>query len=334
MEEARRIVLEVEKGTVRPIYFLSGEEPYYIDKTSEFLESSLLTESEKAFNQIAVYGMETTIEEIVSHARRYPMMAEKQVIIVREAQHLSRTIEKLAGYAEHPQRSTVLIICYKYRTLDKRKKLHKAIIASGGIVLESRVLYENQVADWIRKLLKGKGLQISPVASALLVDYLGTDLSRIVNELSKLQLVMADRLEVTPELIEAHIGISKEYNNVELKKAIGERDMIKASRIMNYFGQNPKDHPFVLTITVLHSFFTQLLQYHCLSDHSAKNVEGVLGINPYFVSEFQTAAKNYSMKKSSMMISCLRELDLKGKGVGAQSLSQQDLLKELLIHLV
>ncbi len=334
MEEAKRIVQEVENGKVRPIYFLSGEEPYYIDKTAEFLETSLLAESEKAFNQLTLYGRETTIEEIISHARRYPMMAEKQVIVVREAQHLSRTIEKLLAYAENPQRSTVLIVCYKYKSLDKRKKLHKAILSAGGVVLDSRLLYENQVADWIRKFLNGRGFQISPGAAALLVDYLGTDLSRISNELSKLQLVLAESTVITSDLIEEHIGISKDYNNFELRKAVGARDLVKASRIMNYFGQNPKDHPFVVTISALHNFFTQLLQYHGLSDHSSKNVAGVLRISPYFVPEFQEAARNYSMKKASLVISNLRQMDLKGKGVGAQQISHQDLLKELLVHLI
>jgi DNA polymerase III subunit delta len=333
MEEAKRIVQEVENRKIRPIYFLCGEEPYYIDKTAEFLEASILTESEKAFNQLALYGRETTIEEIVSHARRYPMMAEKQVIVVREGQHLSRTIEKFLGYAENPQRSTVLVVCYKYKSLDKRKKLYKAILSSGGMVLDSKPLYENQVADWIRKFLNGKGCQISPGAAALLVDYLGADLSRISNELSKLQLVLAGSKVITPELIEEHIGISKDYNNFELRKAVGARDLAKVARIMNYFGQNPKDHPFVVTISAMHSFFTQILQYHGLSDHSSKNVAGVLRINSFFVPEYQAAAKNYSMKKASLVISGLRQLDLKGKGVGAPQITHQDLLKELLVQL-
>jgi DNA polymerase-3 subunit delta len=261
-------------------------------------------------------------------------MSERQVIIVKEAQHLSRTIEQLAHYAENPQPSTVLVLCYKYKKLDKRKKLHKLLKAPNGVVFESKKLYENQVSDWIRKVLQGKGYPISYKASILLVEYLGTDLSRIHNELEKLALVLPKNTEITPEIIEKHIGISKDYNNFELKKAIGEKDILKATRIIHYFSQNPKDNPFVVTISLLHTFFTQLLQYHALNDHSPRNVASALRINPYFVEEFQIAARNYSMKKSSKVISHLRELDMKGKGVGSYNMSQADLLKELLVKIM
>ena len=202
------------------------------------------------------------------------------------------------------------------------------------MLFESKKLYENQVADWIRRTLAGKKRKISPKASALLVEFLGTDLSKIDNELKKLLMVVEADTEITSELIEQHIGISKDFNNFELKKAIGERNVKKATRIINYFAQNPKDNPFVVTITLLNTFFTQLLQYHGLSDHSSKNVASTLGINPYFVGEFQTAARNYPMKQVSHIISELRKLDMKGKGVGAYNASQADLLKELLVNVM
>jgi DNA polymerase-3 subunit delta len=266
-------------------------------------------------------------------AKRYPMMSERQVVIVREAQHLARNIEDLTSYAEQPQHSTVLVICFKYKKLDKRKKLHKAL-RTHGLVFESNKLYENQVSDWIRNLLKGKGYLISHKASILLVEYLGTDLSRISNELDKLQGVLPEGTEIDPKTIEEYIGISKDYNNFELKKAIGEKDFRKATQIITYFSQNPRENPFVVTVTLLHNFFTQLLQFHGLLDHSTKNVASALRINPYFVSEFQTAAKNYPMKRVSTIISNLREMDLKGKGVGAHNTSQADLLKELLVKIM
>jgi len=234
---------------------------------------------------------------------------------------------------ENLQPSTVLVVCYKYKKLDKRKKLYKAI-QKVGVIFESKKLYENQVSEWIRKVLLGRGYSISHKAAILLVEFLGTDLGRVNKELEKLQLILPKETEITPELIEEHIGISKDYNNFELKKAIGERNVVKATRIINYFAQNPKGNPFVLTISLLQSFFTQLLKYHGLNDHSSKSVAGALRINPYFVSEFQTAAKNYPMKKVSGIISSLRELDLKGKGVGANTISQSDLLKELLIKII
>ncbi len=334
MEEVKRLVKEIRNGSIKPIYFLMGDEPYYIDKIAEFIEKTVLTEEERGFNQMILYGKEITVDDIVGNAKRYPMMSERQVVIVKEAQHLSRTIEQLSAYAENPQTTTTLVICYKYKKLDKRKKLHKTIRDNNGVVFESKKLYENQVSEWIRQLLLGKGYTISHKAAVLLVEFLGTDLSRINNELEKLQLVLSKETEITPKVIETHIGISKDYNNFELKKAIGEQNIVKATRIINYFAQNPKDNPFVVTVTLLHTFFSQLLQYHGLTDHSPKNVAGVLRINPYFVSEFQTAAKNYPMKKASHIISHLRELDLKGKGVGATAISQADLLKELLVKII
>lgn len=334
MEEVKQIVNNIRNGIISPIYFLMGDEPYYIDKIAEFISDNVLTEEEKGFNQMVLYGKETSLDQVLANAKRYPMMSERQVVIVKEAQHLSRNIEDLHSYAENPQTSTVLVFCYKYKKLDKRKKLHKTLLANGSVIFESKKLYENQVSDWIRLILKQKGYAISHKAAILLVEYLGTDLSRINNELEKLQLVIPDKTEIDPDLIERHIGISKDYNNFELKKAIGERNVVKATRIINYFAQNPKDNPFVVTVSLLHNFFTQLLQYHGLSDHSPKNVSSALRINPYFVSEFQTASRNYPMKRVSSNIKYLRELDLKGKGVGAYNISHADLLKELLVKII
>tara|TARA_R110002051_G_scaffold105783_1_gene178853 strand:+ start:1539 stop:2537 length:999 start_codon:yes stop_codon:yes gene_type:complete len=332
MDEVKKIVNDIRAGHIKPIYFLMGDEAYYIDKLAEYIENNILSEEERGFNQMVLYGKDVSIEDIVSNAKRYPMMAEHQVIIVKEAQHLSRTIENLNSYAENPQMSTILVICYKYGKIDKRKKIYKSVQKS-GVIFESKKLYENQVSDWIRKVLSGSGYSITPKAAILLVEFLGTDLSKINNELEKLKLVIPKTQEITPEAIEENIGISKDYNNFELKKALGERDVQKATRILNYFAQNPKDNPFVLTITLLNSFFTQLLQYHGMSDHNPKNVASLLGINPYFVKEYQIAAKNYPMKKVSSIIADLRDLDIKGKGVGA-NLSQEDLLKELLVKII
>lgn len=333
MDEALQIVNDIRKGIIKPIYFLFGEEAYFIDKISDYIGNKILTEEEKGFNQMVLYGKDVSIEDIVGNAKRYPMMADRQVVIIKEAQHLSRSIERLTSYVENPQETTVLVICYKYKKLDKRKALYKAI-KKGGVVFESKKLYENQVTEWLRKTLLSSGYSISHKAAILLVEFLGTDLSRINNELSKLKLVLPEKSEITPRDIEEHIGISKDYNNFELKKAIGERNVVKATKIITYFAQNPKDNPFVLTVTLLNSFFTQLLQYHGLTDHSPKSVASALRINPYFVGEFQTAARNYPMKKVSQIISYLRELDLKGKGVGATNVNQADLLKELLVKIL
>jgi DNA polymerase-3 subunit delta len=331
MDEVKQIVSNIKKGNIAPIYFLTGEEPYYIDKIAEYIEKSVLTEEERGFNQVILYGKEITVEDIVGNAKRYPMMAERQVVIVKEAQHLSRTIENLVPYADRPQPSTVLVLCYKYNKLDKRKKLYKSI-SKTGVIFEGKKLYENQVGDWIKKSLHSRGYGITFKAADLLVEFLGTDLGKIDKELEKLCLVVPKGIEINPETIESNIGISKDYNNFELKKAIGERDVEKATRIINYFAQNPKDNPFVLTVTLLYSFFIQLLSYHGLKDHSPKSVSTALGIRPFFVTEIQTAARNYPMRRVSEIISGLRELDVKGKGVGS-NISQTDLLKELLIKI-
>ncbi|WP_340073645.1 DNA polymerase III subunit delta [Leptobacterium sp. I13] len=333
MDEVKNIVSEIQKGIVKPIYFLMGEEPYYIDKIAEYIENNILSDDEKSFNQVILYGRDVSIDAIVSNCKRYPMMAERQVVIVREAQELSRTIENLTSYIENIQPTTVLVMCYKYKALDKRKKLYKAV-QKAGVLYESKRLYENQVGEWIRRVLSGKGYSISPKASLMLVEFLGTDLSKINNELEKLQLIIPSGNEITPELIEENIGISKDFNNFELRKAIGARDEVKATRIINYFAQNSKDNPLVVTISLLYNFFSQLLHYHGLHDHSVKNVAATLRINPYFVGEYQTAARNYPMKKVSKIITYLRDIDLKGKGVGAINLSQGDLLKEMLVKII
>jgi DNA polymerase-3 subunit delta len=332
MDEALQIVNDIRKGILKPIYFLYGEEPYYIDKISDYIASKVLTEEEKGFNQMVLYGKDVSIDDIVGNAKRYPMMAEKQVVIVKEAQHLSRTIENLASYVKNPQLTTVLVICYKYKKLDKRKPLYKAV-KKDGVVFESQVLRDYQIPAWIQKTGKNVGFSIPQKSAMLLAEHLGTDLGRIVSELNKLKLMLPQGIEITPGHIEEHIGISKDYNNFELKKAIGERNILKATKIITYFGQNPKDNPFVLTVTLLNMFFTQLLQYHGLTDHSPKSVASALRINPYFVDEMQTAARNFPMRKVSQIISHLREMDLKGKGVGTTHTNQADLLKELLVKI-
>jgi DNA polymerase III subunit delta len=333
MDEVKQLVADIKSGNLKPIYFLMGEEAYYIDKISDFIEDNVLSEEEKGFNQMVLYGRDVTIEDIVSNAKRYPMMAERQVVIVKEAQDLSRNIEKLVSYANNPQPSTVLVVNYKYKKIDKRKALYKSL-KKGSVVFESKKLYENQVADWIRRILSPKGYTIAPKAAQMLVEFLGTDLSKINNELEKLQFIIKKDTQITPELIEENIGISKDYNNFELRKAVGDKDHLKAYKIINYFAENPKDNPIVVTVSLLFSFFSQLLHLHGMNDRTPRSVASSLGINPYFVNEYLTAARNYPMKKVSSVISTLREFDVKSKGVGANALSQGDLLKELLVRIL
>tara|TARA_R110002072_G_scaffold51965_6_gene139104 strand:+ start:3892 stop:4893 length:1002 start_codon:yes stop_codon:yes gene_type:complete len=332
MNEINQIVSDIKSGLIKPIYFLMGEEPYYIDKISDFIEENILDESEKGFNQTVMYGRDVSIEDIMGSAKRFPMMAERQVIIIKEAQDLSRTIEKLTSYAENPQTSTVLVINYKYKKLDKRKKLYKAIDKI-GLIYDSKRLYENQVSDWIRRVLGGKKYQVEPKAAQMLVEFLGTDLSKINNELEKLTTILPAGSIITPEHIEDNIGISKDFNNFELRKSIGEKDVFKANQIINYFAQNPKNNPLVMTISLLNSFFTQVLMYHGLQNKSRDHVAKALGIRPFFVTDYITASKNYPMRKVAQIIALLRDADVKSKGVGA-SQSNGDILKELLFKIL
>jgi len=333
MDEVKQLVTDIKQGKLKPIYFLMGEEAYYIDKISDFIEENVLPEDQKGFNQMVLYGRDVSIDDIVSNAKRYPMMADHQVVIVKEAQDLSRTIENLEAYAKNPQPTTVLVVNYKYKKIDKRKALYKTL-KKVAVVFESKKLYDNQVPDWIRRVLATKGYTIVPKASQMLVEFLGTDLSKINNELEKLQIVLPVGTQFTAEHIEENIGISKDYNNFELRKAIGEKNVVKAQRIVKYFGQNPKDNPMVVTVSLLFNFFSQLLHLHGLNDKSPRSVASALKVNPYFVNEYILAARNYPMKKVSTVISNLREFDVKSKGVGANALPQGDLLKELLVRIM
>jgi len=332
VDEVTRIVNDIKQGNIKPVYFLMGEEPYYIDKLTDYIENNILTEDEKGFNQMVLYGKDVSIEDVIGNAKRYPMMADRQVVIVKEAQELSRTIEKLESYAENPQPTTVLVFAYKYKTLDKRKKVTK-LLDKVGVVFESKKLYENQVADWIKRVLGGKGYSIEPKAAAMLVEFLGNDLGKISNELDKLAIILPNGSTITPKVIEDNIGISKDYNVFELRKAIGEKDQLKAYKIADYFANNPKDNPLVLTVGLVFGFFSQLLMYHGLKDKNPANVAKMLKVNPYFVKDYDIALRNYPMKKVSAIVATLRDIDVKSKGVGANAIPQHDLLKEMLVKI-
>lgn len=333
MEEAKRIIKDIKAKNYQPIYFLMGDEAFFIDVISDYIQNNVLEEHERDFNQTIVYGKDTNVADIVSMAKRFPMMAEYQVIIVKEAQDLSRTIENLVDYVTNPLPSTILVVCYKYKSLDKRKKLSKSI-AKNGIVFESKKLYENQVGDWISKIMSSRGYSIDPKATQMLVEFLGTDLNKINNELKKLQLILPKGTTISPQEIEQNIGISKDFNVFELTKALGNKDKIKAHRICNYFVQNPKEKPLVVTISLLFSYFSKVMQYHGLPDKSENNAASKLKVNRFFVKDYVSAARNYPMKKVSYIIEKIRTADVKSKGVGASPLSQPDILKELLVQIL
>ena len=327
------IMSDLKNRIYKPVYFLAGEEPYYIDLITNFIEEKVLPEDEKAFNQMVLYGEDTTIQSVIETSRRFPMMSNHQVIIVKEAQTLKK-IDDLIYYLEKPLLSTILVLNYKYKVLDKRTKLYK-LVESGAVYFESNKLRDYQVPQWIERYLMVKGIKTEPNASAMLTEYLGTDLHKIVNELDKLLINLpAGRPIISTELIEKNIGISKDYNNFELQKALGERNILKANMIIHYFSQNPKDNPVNLTIASLFSFFTKVLTYHYLTDKSKNNVASVLKINPFFVKDYETAASKYNAKKTVEIVSLLRIYDMKSKGFGDLSSSPGDLLKELVYKIL
>ena len=327
------ILKDIKNRNFKPIYFLMGEESYFIDTISNLIESTVLKEEEKGFNQMVVYGKEAKIEDIVSNAKRYPMMADYQVIIVKEAQDLSRTIEKLTDYVLNPQPTTILVFNYKYKKLDSRKKLAKAIKKT-GVLFESKKLYDNQVANWINTQLKAKGYTINPVATELLVNFLGNNLSKIANELNKLTIVLPKGSLITPDDIEKNIGISKDYNVFELNKALGKKQIKKANEIVNYFIKNDKENPLPLVLGQLNSYFTKLLLLHGLQDKSQNNVASKLRVHPFFVKEYFEAIRNYPMRKVAQIITYIHQADMKSKGVGASGFAQKDILKELLFMIL
>jgi DNA polymerase-3 subunit delta len=277
-----------------------------------------------------LYGRDVTIQEIASNAKRFPLMAEKQVIIVKEAQDLARTIDQLEEYANQFQPSTVLVMCYKYKSLDKRKKIYKTL-DKNGVLFESKKLKDYQVESWVRKLIESRNYAIDVKASAMLVEFLGNDLSKIANEINKLMIMLPKGSAITADIVEKNIGISKDFNNFELIKGIVDRNQLVAYKIVDYFSQNPKNNPVVLTMGIIYSYFSKLLLYHGLKDKSPSNVMKQLKINQYAIKDYEIGFKNYPMKKVSKIIEHLKIIDLKSKGVGAVNLSLNDLLKEMLI---
>ncbi len=327
-----QILAELKNRHYGQVYFLMGEEPYFIDVLTETIAENVLNESERTFNQLVIYGKDTDVNTIITAARRFPMMAQYQVVIVREAQQIKK-IEELQHYVSQPLASTILVINYKYKKIDKRSRFYKLLVDK-AVVFESDKLYEDKVPAWITGWLQQKGIQIEPKASVMLVDYLGNDIGKIVNELDKLLLILPrGSKHITALLVEQNIGISKEYNTFELNKAIVAREILKANRIVSFFSKNPKNNPMVLSLSSLFYFFSKLLLFHSLKDKSRENVTKSLGISPFFLPEYQLAAKNYAVSKVINVISLLREYDLKSKGSGSLA-SEGDLLKELVYKIM
>ncbi len=333
MNNYQGILTDIQKGHLKPLYFLHGEEPYFIDLIADYIAENILSDSEKEFNQSILYGRDVKVEDVVARAKRFPMMAQHQVIILKEAQNLFRTIHQFESYFKNPQPSTILVICYKYKKADGRKAYLKAA-KKNGVVFESKTIYDNQVPNFIRQEISSRGYSIHHKATQLLAEYLGTNLGKINNELNKLEIVVPKETEITPEIIEKNIGISKDYNVFELQKALGLGNFKKAFQIINYFSQNSKDHPILGTLPMLYRYFSQLLKYHGLNDKSKGNVASKLKVHPFFVKDYVQGARTFPMKKCSQAIAVLHDIDVRVKGVKSSTLvTEGDLYKELLVKI-
>lgn len=342
----KEIISDIEKKLFHPVYFFCGEEPFYIDVLSNAIEKGVLDETEREFNQFVFYGRENNLATILDAAYRFPMMANHQVIIVKEAQDLKDLVPRakegkkddekenlLVTYLDKPQKTTVLVFCYKYKTIDKRTSLAKKL-DKNAVFFESKKLYDNQIPAWIEGYLKDRGLNIGHKALALLAEYLGNDLSKISNELNKMMLNVIPPAEVTINDIEQNIGISKDYNVFELQNALGSRDTGKVMRIIDHFASNTKDNPFVVSMGALYSYFSKLLIFHTLKDKSPNSAAASLGVSPFFVKDYISAAKFYSTTSLQKIMHILKEYDLKSKGLGNVSMDEGDLYKELALKLI
>ncbi|MFW5822362.1 MAG: DNA polymerase III subunit delta [Tangfeifania sp.] len=324
------ILANLKKNIYYPIYLLQGEEPYFIDQVSNYIEKNILTEAEKGFNQTIFYGKDSEPQNIAESALRFPMMADKQVIIVKEAQSL-RKIEDLGNYAEKPMASTLLVLNYKYKTLDARTRLYKAI-KKNGVILTTKKIYENQIPAWIEKYLKKHGFTIAPQAAQILTAYLGNDLGKVANELNKLVIAVKNTSKITPEHIEKNIGLSKDFNLFELQDALGSRNIFKANQIIQYFGANPQEHPIQKTIATLFSYYSKIFSYHFLKDKSERNAVAQLGGHPFYIRKIMAASKKYNPTKLYEIIGILREYDMKSKGMGVSGLTESSELQKEMIY--
>lgn len=351
MKEVDQILLDLKRKIYKPIYFLSGEEAHYIDVISDYIENNVLEEGDKEFNQSVVYGKDVDLTGVLNLAKQFPMMSEYNVVIVKEAQNIKELnksadddgtsqkntsgggTQNFLNYILNPQPSTILVFCFKYKKLDKRSAIAKAI-QKNAIYLETKKLFDNQIPDWINAYLKEKKHSIGPKAANLVAESLGNDLSKISNELDKLLINWPSGKEISLELIQENIGISKDFNVFELQDALAKRDVLKANRIIQHFAANEKENPAPKVLASLYSYFSKILQYHFLSDRSKFSVAAALGVNPFFVEGYSKAALNYNSSKLKQIFGYLKEYDLKSKGVDNYSISYGELLKELVFKIL
>jgi DNA polymerase-3 subunit delta len=350
-ESFENIIASLKAKKYAPIYFLEGEEPYYIDQIADFIEHHILDESEKEFNQTIMYGKDTDLISLISAAKRFPMMAERQVIIVREGQEIKNLTETvnvkiraksakketeispLEEYALKPLSTTILVICYKYKTLDKRTALAKSMDKNAVMFLSEKVK-DYKLADWITKYTSDHKIKLSQKAVQMLADHLGNDLSRIVNELNKLAINKKNGEEITPDDVQQFIGISKDFNIFELQNAIATKDILKANKIIDYFSKNPKEHPFEMNMAVLYTYFSKLLFYQTLPSKNSSEVMSQMRLNFAQLKDLELAGKNYSLDKLVRIIGYLHDYDMRSKGMDGIQMEKGELMREMLFKIL
>ena len=326
------ILSDWKKGKFDPVYLLYGEEEYFIDDLVSFAERQILTEGEKAFNQIVLYGKEIGYQNILDNAYQFPMMASRRVVIVKELQEM-RDVDGLSVYFENPAEQTVLILAYKHKKFDKRKKIWKKAVAS-STSFESKKVYDNKIPNFISKQLNGLGINIEPHAADMMGTYLGNDLSKVMNEINKLAIIKEKGSTVSKDDVHEQIGISKEFNVFEFQNALGKKDSLASYRIANYFGENSKKVNIVPILGSLIGFYQKIALAKSNPNVRAGELASLLGVSPYFVQQYTTAAKNYSGNQLRHAFKVLKETDLKSKGVGSVSTPQGQLLREMVYGLL
>lgn len=331
--EAAQILSELKSGNYKPVYFLSGEEPYYVDQISNYIEENVLDEGEKSFNQVILYGKEIDFKAVVDNARQFPMMAPYRVIIVKEAQEM-RSLNGLQSYIENPSPQTILVINFKYKKLDKRTGFAKALKGK-AVLLETKKIYDNQLPGYIDQIVKSKGLKIAPKATSLLADYIGTNLSKINNEIEKLDLRLNDGETINAQHIQDYVGISKDFNIFELQAALGKKDKAKSFQIVEYFAANEKKNPLIVSINALYGYFTKVWQTQSLSTMDDRSLASKIGVfSSFFMKDYRLAARNYTPRKIQEILLDLQEYDGFSKGVDRRNPNQGDLLKELVFKIL
>ena len=326
------LLKEIRNKKFEKIYFLHGEEPYFIDVLTKAIQDNALEESERDFNQSILYGKDAEVLSLISELKSYPMMAERRLVILKEAQYF-KAIEQLEYYLENPANSTIFVICYKYKTFDARKKTLKNALKN-GVVFKSEKVKEYQLAEWIQQYIKTTGYELTSKACMLLIESLGNDLGRIVKELEKLAVLIEKGTIINENHIEENIGISKDYNVFELTNAVANKDNLKALKIVDYFDHNPKAADLVFVISNLFKFFSQIMRIHFLPNKSREAVAQALGVHPFVAGELTNAKNKYDPRKIAANIALIHEYDLKSKGVGNTSTTQGELMREMVYQLI